>query len=84
MAFITRDDTSLLRMYVKGTLTGAVETALVYPTEFVKTQLQLQVPQSMRCARSAKHTDGCYEATPRRRAGARQQLQRSTKAASSL
>jgi solute carrier family 25 citrate transporter 1 len=42
MAFVTRDDVSILRLYAKGTLTGAIETAIIYPTEYVKTQLQLQ------------------------------------------
>merc|ERR1719171_1227455 len=31
-----------LRTFVKGTLTGFIEAIICYPTEFVKTQLQLQ------------------------------------------
>jgi len=31
-----------LRTFVKGTLTGFIEAVICYPTEFVKTQLQLQ------------------------------------------
>jgi len=31
-----------LRTFVKGTLTGFIEAVICYPTEFIKTQLQLQ------------------------------------------
>lgn len=31
-----------LRTFIKGTLTGFIEAVICYPTEFVKTQLQLQ------------------------------------------
>lgn len=41
MAFVTKQDTGL-KTVVKGFLTGGTQAALTYPTEFVKTQLQLQ------------------------------------------
>jgi len=31
-----------LRTFIKGSLTGFIEAIICYPTEFVKTQLQLQ------------------------------------------
>lgn len=41
MAFVTKKDTGA-KTVVKGFLTGGTQAALTYPTEFVKTQLQLQ------------------------------------------
>lgn len=41
MAFVTKKETGP-KTIVKGFLTGAVETIVGYPTEYVKTQLQLQ------------------------------------------
>jgi solute carrier family 25 citrate transporter 1 len=41
MAFVTKKDTGL-KTVIKGFLTGGSQAALTYPTEYVKTQLQLQ------------------------------------------
>lgn len=41
MAFVTKKDTGF-KTVVKGFLTGGTQAAITYPTEFVKTQLQLQ------------------------------------------
>mmetsp|Transcript_70131 Transcript_70131/g.195087 ORF Transcript_70131/g.195087 Transcript_70131/m.195087 type:complete len:294 (+) Transcript_70131:82-963(+) len=41
MAFVTKKDTGV-KTVVKGFLTGGTQAAITYPTEFVKTQLQLQ------------------------------------------
>lgn len=41
MAFVTKKDTGY-KTVVKGFLTGGTQAALTYPTEYVKTQLQLQ------------------------------------------
>jgi len=41
MAFVTKKDTGL-KTVVKGFLTGGTQASLTYPTEYVKTQLQLQ------------------------------------------
>lgn len=41
MAFVTKKDTGL-KTVIKGFLTGGTQAAITYPTEFVKTQLQLQ------------------------------------------
>lgn len=41
MAFVTKKDTGM-KTVVKGFLTGGTQAAITYPTEFVKTQLQLQ------------------------------------------
>eukprot|EP00928_Gymnodinium_smaydae_P001258 TRINITY_DN10479_c0_g1_i1.p1 TRINITY_DN10479_c0_g1~~TRINITY_DN10479_c0_g1_i1.p1 ORF type:complete len:294 (-),score=87.43 TRINITY_DN10479_c0_g1_i1:77-958(-) len=41
MAFVTSKDTGF-KTVVKGFLTGGTQAAITYPTEFVKTQLQLQ------------------------------------------
>nr|ADV91211.1 mitochondrial tricarboxylate transporter-like protein 3 [Karlodinium veneficum] len=41
MAFVTKKDTGF-KTVVKGFLTGGTQAAVTYPTEFVKTQLQLQ------------------------------------------
>lgn len=41
MAFVTKKDTGY-KTVVKGFLTGGTQAAITYPTEFVKTQLQLQ------------------------------------------
>ncbi|CAK0867044.1 unnamed protein product [Prorocentrum cordatum] len=41
MAFVTKKDTGL-KTIIKGFLTGGTQAAITYPTEFVKTQLQLQ------------------------------------------
>jgi solute carrier family 25 citrate transporter 1 len=41
MAFVTNKDTGL-KTVIKGFLTGGTQAAITYPTEFVKTQLQLQ------------------------------------------
>jgi len=42
MAFVSDNKSSILKSFVKGTLTGTVEALICYPTEFIKTQLQLQ------------------------------------------
>jgi len=42
MAFIKKKDASIPKALAKGTLTGFVEAMICYPTEFIKTQLQLQ------------------------------------------
>jgi len=41
MAFVTKKDTGM-KTVVKGFLTGGTQAAITYPTEYVKTQLQLQ------------------------------------------
>jgi len=41
MAFVTKQDTGM-KTVVKGFLTGGSQAFLTYPTEFIKTQLQLQ------------------------------------------
>jgi solute carrier family 25 citrate transporter 1 len=41
MAFVTKKDTGM-KTVIKGFLTGGTQAAITYPTEFVKTQLQLQ------------------------------------------
>jgi solute carrier family 25 citrate transporter 1 len=41
MAFVTKKDTGY-KTVIKGFLTGGTQAAITYPTEFVKTQLQLQ------------------------------------------
>lgn len=41
MAFVTKQDTGF-KTVIKGFLTGGTQAAITYPTEFVKTQLQLQ------------------------------------------
>jgi len=41
MAFVTKKDTGV-KTVIKGFLTGGTQAALTYPTEYVKTQLQLQ------------------------------------------
>jgi len=41
MAFVTKKDTGV-KTVVKGFLTGGTQAAITYPTEYVKTQLQLQ------------------------------------------
>mmetsp|Transcript_24917 Transcript_24917/g.62449 ORF Transcript_24917/g.62449 Transcript_24917/m.62449 type:complete len:295 (+) Transcript_24917:61-945(+) len=41
MAFVTKKDSGC-KTVVKGFLTGGTQAALTYPTEYVKTQLQLQ------------------------------------------
>jgi len=41
MAFVTKKDTGL-KTIVKGFLTGGTQASLTYPTEYIKTQLQLQ------------------------------------------
>lgn len=41
MAFVTKTDTGF-KTVVKGFLTGGTQAAITYPTEYVKTQLQLQ------------------------------------------
>ena len=42
MAFVSDDKPSILRSFLKGTITGGTEAIICYPTEFIKTQLQLQ------------------------------------------
>eukprot|EP01083_Nonionella_stella_P236383 830293_1 len=42
MAFVSDDKASIWRSFLKGTATGATEAIICYPTEFIKTQLQLQ------------------------------------------
>ena len=42
MAFVSDDKKSISRAFMKGTVTGGVEALICYPTEFIKTQLQLQ------------------------------------------
>lgn len=41
MAFVTKKDTGV-KTVIKGFLTGGTQAAITYPTEYVKTQLQLQ------------------------------------------
>uniref|UniRef100_A0A7S2PMB6 Uncharacterized protein n=1 Tax=Zooxanthella nutricula TaxID=1333877 RepID=A0A7S2PMB6_9DINO len=41
MAFVTKKDTGF-KTVVKGFLTGGTQASLTYPTEYIKTQLQLQ------------------------------------------
>lgn len=41
MAFVKKNETGS-KTIVKGFLTGGIEAAICYPTEFIKTQLQLQ------------------------------------------
>lgn len=42
MAFVSKDDASPLKSFLKGSLTGGIEAIICYPTELIKTQLQLQ------------------------------------------
>lgn len=42
MAFVSDDKASIWKSFLKGTVTGATEALICYPTEFIKTQLQLQ------------------------------------------
>jgi len=42
MAFMGKKDQNVAKVLAKGTLTGFVEAMICYPTEFIKTQLQLQ------------------------------------------
>ena len=42
MAFVSDNKSSLLTSFIKGTVTGGAEAIICYPTEFIKTQLQLQ------------------------------------------
>jgi len=42
MAFMGKGDQSVFKSLSKGFLTGFIEAIICYPTEFVKTQLQLQ------------------------------------------
>jgi len=42
MAFVKKEDVGIIKTFSKGFLTGFVEAIICYPTEFVKTQLQLQ------------------------------------------
>eukprot|EP00930_Biecheleria_cincta_P071685 TRINITY_DN5914_c0_g2_i1.p1 TRINITY_DN5914_c0_g2~~TRINITY_DN5914_c0_g2_i1.p1 ORF type:complete len:295 (-),score=54.08 TRINITY_DN5914_c0_g2_i1:207-1091(-) len=78
MAFVTKKDTGF-KTVVKGFLTGGTQAALTYPTEFVKTQLQLQSKSNpefngiLDCFRKtiAKHgIGGCYVGAPVRIFGA--------------
>jgi len=78
MAFVTQKDTGL-KTVIKGFLTGGTQAAITYPTEFVKTQLQLQSktePQFngiMDCFRKtvSKHgVGGLYVGAPVRIVGA--------------
>eukprot|EP00450_Noctiluca_scintillans_P010025 CAMPEP_0194494868 /NCGR_PEP_ID=MMETSP0253-20130528/12645_1 /TAXON_ID=2966 /ORGANISM="Noctiluca scintillans" /LENGTH=58 /DNA_ID=CAMNT_0039336045 /DNA_START=53 /DNA_END=225 /DNA_ORIENTATION=+ len=41
MAFVTKKDTGM-KTVIKGFLTGGTQSCLSYPTEYLKTQLQLQ------------------------------------------
>jgi len=41
MAFVTKKDTGV-KTVIKGFLTGGTQAAVTYPTEYIKTQLQLQ------------------------------------------
>jgi len=41
MAFVTKKDTGV-KTVIKGFLTGGTQAAITYPTEYIKTQLQLQ------------------------------------------
>lgn len=42
MAFVNKKDKGIFQSFLKGSLTGGVEAVICYPTELVKTQLQLQ------------------------------------------
>jgi len=42
MAFVSKKDKGVMQSFVKGSLTGGIEAVICYPTELVKTQLQLQ------------------------------------------
>lgn len=42
MAFVSKKDKGIFQSFLKGSLTGGVEAVICYPTELVKTQLQLQ------------------------------------------
>lgn len=78
MAFVTKKDTGV-KTVIKGFLTGGTQAAITYPTEFVKTQLQLQSKTNPEftgigdCFRKtiAKHgIAGCYVGAPVRIIGA--------------
>eukprot|EP00404_Azadinium_spinosum_P019620 CAMPEP_0180506180 /NCGR_PEP_ID=MMETSP1036_2-20121128/47823_1 /TAXON_ID=632150 /ORGANISM="Azadinium spinosum, Strain 3D9" /LENGTH=280 /DNA_ID=CAMNT_0022516047 /DNA_START=23 /DNA_END=862 /DNA_ORIENTATION=+ len=63
MAFVTKKETGA-KTIVKGFLTGGTQAALTYPTEYVKTQLQLQSKVSpeyngiVDCARKTVQSHG--------------------------
>lgn len=42
MAFVDKKDSGILKSFIKGSLTGGIEAVICYPTELIKTQLQLQ------------------------------------------
>jgi solute carrier family 25 citrate transporter 1 len=78
MAFVTKSDTGL-KTVVQGFLTGGTQAAITYPTEYVKTQLQLQSKANpeyngiIDCFKKtiAKHgIGGCYVGAPVRIFGA--------------
>jgi len=78
MAFVTKKDTGV-KTVIKGFLTGGTQAAITYPTEFVKTQLQLQSKASpefngiVDCFKKtvAKHgVKGLYVGAPVRIVGA--------------
>jgi len=78
MAFVTKKDTGV-KTVIKGFLTGGTQAAITYPTEFIKTQLQLQSKASpefngiVDCFKKtvAKHgVGGLYVGAPVRIVGA--------------
>jgi solute carrier family 25 citrate transporter 1 len=78
MAFVSKKDTGF-KTVIKGFLTGGTQASITYPTEFVKTQLQLQSKTNpeftgiMDCFRKtiAKHgIGGVYIGAPVRIVGA--------------
>jgi len=78
MAFVTKKDTGV-KTVIKGFLTGGTQAAITYPTEFVKTQLQLQSKTNpefdgiVDCFKKTikKHgISGCYVGAPVRIIGA--------------
>lgn len=54
MAFVSKDDAGMFKSFLKGTLTGGTEAIICYPTEFIKTQLQLQ-------SRSSPQFNGMFD-----------------------
>jgi len=78
MAFVGKKDTGV-KTVIKGFLTGGTQAAITYPTEFVKTQLQLQSKTNpefngiIDCFKKtiSKHgIGGCYVGAPVRIIGA--------------
>jgi len=64
MAFMKKEEGSAVKSFLKGFATGFIEAIICYPTEFIKTQLQLQSKSNpeytgiMDCARKTVKNHG--------------------------